>query len=258
MCELLGMSANVPTDICFSLTGLVQRGGKTGPHKDGWGIAFYEGKGLRVFHDPEPGVESKIAAFVQKLPIKSEIVISHIRKANRGKVDLKNTHPFIREFWGSYWTFAHNGQFKGIKEESLGDFQPVGSTDSEFAFCWLLGKLKKKFKSPPKKETELFQAIEGYMLELHQKGVSNLLLSDSKNLYTFCSTKLSWITRKSPFGKARLVDADLSVDFRKVTTAGDIVTVIATQPLTSNEEWTVCKPGEFSVWRKGKIVFSNR
>ncbi len=40
MCELLGMSANVPTDICFSFTGLVQRGGGTGPHKDGWGITF--------------------------------------------------------------------------------------------------------------------------------------------------------------------------------------------------------------------------
>lgn len=260
MCELLGMSANVPTDICFSLTGLVQRGGKTGPHKDGWGIAFYEGKGLRIFHDPSPGVESKIAAFVQNLPIKSEIVISHIRKANRGKVDLKNTHPFVREFWGSHWTFAHNGQFKKIKEKSLslGDFQPVGSTDSEYAFCWLLGKLKKKFKNPPKKEAELFKTVESLMRELHQKGVSNILFSDSKNLYMYCSTKLSWITRKAPFGKARLVDADLSVDFRKVTTPGDRVTVIATRPLTSNEEWTICQPGEFSVWRKGRIVFSNR
>jgi predicted glutamine amidotransferase len=40
MCELLGMSANVPTDIVFSFTGLMQRGGRTGPHRDGWGIAF--------------------------------------------------------------------------------------------------------------------------------------------------------------------------------------------------------------------------
>ncbi len=40
MCELLGMSANVPTDICFSFTGLMQRGGRTGPHRDGWGITF--------------------------------------------------------------------------------------------------------------------------------------------------------------------------------------------------------------------------
>lgn len=30
MCELLGMSANVPTDINFSLSGLIPRGGKTG------------------------------------------------------------------------------------------------------------------------------------------------------------------------------------------------------------------------------------
>ena len=38
MCELLGMSANVPTDIRFSFAGLAQRGGNTGPHRDGWGI----------------------------------------------------------------------------------------------------------------------------------------------------------------------------------------------------------------------------
>ena len=48
MCELLGMSANVPTDICFSFTGLMQRGGLTGPHRDGWGITFYEDKGCRT------------------------------------------------------------------------------------------------------------------------------------------------------------------------------------------------------------------
>ena len=41
MCELLDMSANVPTDICFSFTGLMQRGGGCSPHRDGWGIAFY-------------------------------------------------------------------------------------------------------------------------------------------------------------------------------------------------------------------------
>lgn len=44
MCELLGMSANVPTDICFSFTGLMQRGGRTGPHRDGWGITFMKVK----------------------------------------------------------------------------------------------------------------------------------------------------------------------------------------------------------------------
>ncbi len=100
MCELLGMSANVPTDICFSFSGLLERGGRTGPHADGWGIAFYEGKGVRSFRDPMSSCHSEVARFVKCYPIKSHIVISHIRQANRGRVCLENTHPFFREMWG--------------------------------------------------------------------------------------------------------------------------------------------------------------
>jgi hypothetical protein len=95
MCELLGMSANVPTDICFSFTGLMQRGGKTGPHRDGWGIAFYEGRGCRTFHDPNPSAESEIARLVQRYAIKSPIVVSHIRRANRGRI-CSGEHPSLQ------------------------------------------------------------------------------------------------------------------------------------------------------------------
>ena len=93
MCELLGMSANVPTDIVFSFTGLVERGGVTGPHKDGWGITFYDGKGCRSFKDPLPSCESEVAKLIKSYPIKSKAVISHIRQANSGGVCLENTHP---------------------------------------------------------------------------------------------------------------------------------------------------------------------
>ena len=79
MCELLGMSADAPTDICFSFAGLMQRGGATGPHKDGWGMVFYEGKGVRSFHDPEPSANSEIANLVCDHPIRAKIVIGHIR-----------------------------------------------------------------------------------------------------------------------------------------------------------------------------------
>jgi len=64
MCELLGMSANIPTDICFSLKGLARRGGEKGPHKDGWGITFYEGKGCRSFKDPMPCVDLTFLVFL--------------------------------------------------------------------------------------------------------------------------------------------------------------------------------------------------
>ena len=48
MCQLLGMNCNTPTDICFSFAGFQARGGLTDVHGDGWGIAFFEGRGVRV------------------------------------------------------------------------------------------------------------------------------------------------------------------------------------------------------------------
>ncbi|MEJ2463775.1 MAG: class II glutamine amidotransferase [Candidatus Thiodiazotropha sp.] len=251
MCELLGMSANVPTDICFSFSGLVERGGRTGPHQDGWGIAFYEGKGCRTFHDPQASADSEIAKLIRHYPIRSCNVISHIRRANRGKICLENTHPFSRELWGRNWTFAHNGELKGIKKYPLAYYRPVGTTDSEHAFCWLMDQIRNEFPEMPRNMKPVWKRIGEFCRELYGLGIFNMLLCDSQNLYAFCATKLSWITRKAPFGKAQLIDLDFKVDFSKETKPDDVVTVIATQPLTDNEFWTVMETGELRIFRDG-------
>jgi predicted glutamine amidotransferase len=252
VCELLGMSANVPTDICFSFSGLVQRGGATGPHKDGWGITFYEGNGCRTFKDPMPSFNSPIARLVQDYPIKSCAVISHIRQANRGDVRLENTHPFTRELWGRNWTFAHNGQLKGYRQLPTGHFRPVGQTDSEYAFCWLLNKLREHYPRTPGNWLAVFRYIASLADELRQKGVFNMLLSDGQYIMAYCSTHLHWITRRAPFGKAKLLDQDVEIDFQQQTTPNDVVTVIATQPLTGNETWNKIAPGEFALFHRGE------
>lgn len=258
MCELLGMSSNIPADICFSFSGLMQRGGKTGPHKDGWGIAFYEGRGCRTFHDPFPSSHSEIAKLIKHYPIKSKQVICHIRKANRGRVCLENTHPFVRELWGRNWCFAHNGQLKGIKKNlKLEHFQPVGTTDSEFAFCWMLDQINATFPHPPKDEQKLWQFLKSLSDDLAQLGVFNFLLCDSRYLYAHCSTKLAWVTRKAPFGSAKLVDDDLKVDFHLHLAPEDVITILATTPLTANEEWYKAQKGEFLIFKEGlKIAFN--
>jgi glutamine amidotransferase len=81
-----------------------------------------------------------------------------------------------------------------------------------------------------------------------------MLMSDSRALYCYCSTRLCWITRRAPFGVARLKDADITVDFLEVTTPNDIVTVIATEPLTDNETWTPVSPGEMITFEDGLPV----
>lgn len=249
------MSANVPTDICFSLTGLMERGGRTGPHSDGWGIAFYEGRGFRAFRDSGASADSELARMFRHCSIKSHIVISHIRQANSGSVKLENTHPFERELWGRYWAFAHNGQLRGVRRLKPDFYRPVGGTDSERAFCWLLSVLRGRFPNPPTRPATFWRLLKSLSDELNAMGVSNYLMSDSRSLFCYCSTRLHWITRRAPFGPASLRDAEMEVDFAQETTPNDVVTVVATQPLTTNETWYALEPGELAVFVEGERVF---
>ncbi|MCZ4338672.1 class II glutamine amidotransferase [Shewanella colwelliana] len=254
MCELLAMSANVPTDIVFSFTGLAERGGVTGPHVDGWGITFYEGKGSRTFKDACPSSQSHVAKLIKSYPIKSEVVVSHIRQANRGCVSLENTHPFTRELWGRYWTYAHNGQLSDYQQKfAVSRYQPVGDTDSELAFCWILERVVQQFGDrEPADLKPVFSFVAQLADEIRALGVFNMILSDGDHLMSYCSNNLCYITRRAPFGKAKLIDTDVVIDFNKETTPNDIVTVIATRPLTDNEQWHILSPGEWKLFCKGE------
>jgi glutamine amidotransferase len=45
----------------------------------------------------------------------------------------------------------------------------------------------------------------------------------------------------------------MSIDFSKLNEKDDLITLIATQPLTANEEWYAFKPGEFKVFENGQV-----
>jgi predicted glutamine amidotransferase len=253
MCELLGMSCNTPTDLTFSFTGFSSRGGRTGPHGDGWGLAFFEGRASRVFLDPNPCCESPLAAFFRSHSVKTEIAVAHIRKRTHGPVGLANTHPFWREMWGRSWVFAHNGTLPGVESLALDRYNPIGETDSERAFCWMLGQILREFHAYPGPE-QLFAAVARLGSELSERGVFNFLLSNGEYLFARCDTKLHHIIRKAPFGRATLADEDVTVDFSRVTTPDDQVAVVATTPLTRDEPWRKGEPGELWVFQRGELV----
>ena len=251
MCQLLGMNCNVPTDIVFSFTGFATRGGRTDSHNDGWGIAFFEGAGVRHFVDHEAAVASPIAELIKRCPIKSKNVIAHIRKATQGRVSLENCHPFVRELWGHYWVFAHNGDLKNFAPTLDGAFRPVGTTDSEWAFCYLLQELRRRFRDTPPPLAALTEALRELCAEIAAYGTFNMMLSDGSALFAHCSTQLHYIIRQHPFATAKLSDEDLSVDFSRVTTPNDRVAIIVTTPLTDNETWTQFGQNELKVFVEG-------
>lgn len=254
MCELLGMECNVPTDIVFSFAGLTARGGRTGIHADGWGLALYEGKAARLFLEPAAAADSPLARFLREHPIKTLQAIAHVRKRTRGPVCLVNTHPFVRELWGRQFVFAHNGTVKQARRLKLGRFQPVGTTDSEHAFCALLGAVAHDFDGYPRAPSALAESIAAHGARIGRGGTFNFLLGDGRQLVARCSTKLHYLIRRAPFAQATLADEDLAIDFAAVTTPRDRVAVIATMPLTRDEQWTAAEPGTTWVFRRGALA----
>ncbi|MGV7208454.1 class II glutamine amidotransferase [Oxalobacteraceae bacterium A2-2] len=251
MCQLLGMNCNVPTDIVFSFTGFALRGGRTDTHHDGWGIAFFEGAGVRHFVDHQAAVDSPIAELIKRYPIKSKNVIAHIRKATQGHVALENCHPFVRELWGRYWVFAHNGDLKEFSPVLDGPYHPVGSTDSERAFCYLLQELRRRFGERQPPLAALRAALGELAAGIAAHGTFNMMLSSGSELFAHCSTNLVYLVRQHPFDTARLSDQDMQVDFSEVTTPSDRVAIIVTAPLTTNEQWTAFQPGELKLFIDG-------
>jgi len=177
-------------------------------------------------------------------------VISHARRANRGRVMLANTHPFMRELWGRTWSFAHNGQLKGIKAKSLSHYSTVGTTDSEHAFCWILGELRRRWTKMPARKA-LDSALTELMNQAAEHGVFNVLMSESSALYCFRTTHLVSLTRRAPFGPATGIDDGAVVDFAAETTPTDVVTIIATKPLTRDETWRDLPKHQLTVFRDG-------
>jgi predicted glutamine amidotransferase len=239
MCQLLGLNCATPTDATFSFTGFRERGG-----------AFFEGKGLRLFLDHESAAQSPMAQFLQAYPLKSRNIVAHVRKATVGEVALENAHPFVRELWGRQWVFAHNGDLKDYEPKLHSHFRPVGTTDSERAFCWLMQELHKSHAGLPSVR-ELTATLRELIPQVTRFGNFNFLLSNGEALWAHCSTNLHWLVRQHPFALATLKDCDWTVDFATMNQPGDRAAVIVTTPLTSNEQWTAFQPNELKVFVDG-------
>jgi predicted glutamine amidotransferase len=258
MCELLALSANTPTDIGFSFRGLSQRGGASGEHADGWGLASFtpEGHGLTLLREEAPAAFSALADQLAERSPKALVSIAHIRKATRGVVALENCHPFSRSWGKQTWVFAHNGDLHGTIPLG-GRYRPFGSTDSEAAFCWILERLDQAGVDP-QDPGALFDLLHHCAAELAERGTFNALISNGHWLFATATSRLHWLTRRAPFCKATLADPPLQVDFSSLTTANDVVTILSTEPLTVDEYWQPFQAGESLLFSAGEVFQRSR
>jgi glutamine amidotransferase len=150
--------------------------------------------------------------------------------------------------------FAHNGNLPQFKPTLDGSYKPVGNTDSEHIFCWLLQSLRQHFGDIPPSLDALFAKVNDLIHPLSGMGIFNFLLSNGKWLIAHCSTELSYIVRRAPFNVAHLKDEDVMVDFSQISSPDDRVAVIATLPLTDNEPWITMPPGSMWLFEHGLVA----
>ena len=132
-------------------------------------------------------------------------------------------------------------------------FRPVGDTDSERAFCWLMQEMSKAHASVPS-VAELTATLAELVPQVAAHGSFNFMLSNGVALWAHCSTRLYSVLRRHPFARAQLRDEDLSVDFARNTAPTDRVAVVVTEPLTVDEPWIAFAPGELRVFEAGVLA----
>lgn len=260
MCELFGMSSRLPTNVTFSLSVLGDRGGRLEPHKDGWGIAFNEGKDFRIIKEAALASNSACLQFIEGYDFKSNVVISHIRRATAPTVpSFTNTHPFARELYGFTHVFAHNGDVRGVLEDGrFGPkyYHPQGETDSERAFCSLLDRLRDGLTPASVMQFEKkIPIIEKWASEVSEFGVFNFLLADTQYLYVHCSTHLFYVLRECVSQTECLKSEELTIRLAQNSNGMQRVTAVATEPLTRDEGWQPVPTGKVLAFLGGERIY---
>ena len=239
MCELLGINSNRPVEMRTLLGLFARRGGETADNPDGWGLAYFDGNDFLLHKAPEAAADSALLLSLSET-IRSNLVIAHVRKANPPTSHtLANTHPFVRDCCGRHWVFAHNGkvpellQSGGCCHPQLS--HPLGDTDSEHAFYFLLDEIAGVFTGSDSVKTAIWlQTLAKLSGAIAAYGQFNFLLSDGERLIAYGHDRLHRLQQNHGDHK---------------------VTLIASEPLT-DENWEVFLPGQLQVYEGGELQVS--
>ena len=266
MCELFGLSSSAPVGMSYALHEFATHGGLVHRNKSGWGIAYRRDRDATLMKEPSPASDSALVKFIESHPISTTTAIAHVRYATAGEPSYENTHPFIRELGGRTHVFAHNGGLDGVWQKlplPQGGFQTIGETDSEYAFCVLLERLRHLWCDPKKipGQEEKLAVVAETAATLRELGTANFLYSDGDTLIVHahkrCWEEPGGFSAPRPPGLSTLAltGADLHAHGLHVDSMGadSALTAVASVPLTQ-DNWEPLPEGTILALHRGREV----
>ena len=265
MCELFSISSRLPTRTTFSLHTFASHGAPGRSAVDGWGIAFFDGPDVRVYKEPEPAGDSAWLAFVEGQRLACRLIVSHIRRATTGAISLANTQPYVRELGGRMHVFAHNGRLDAVtscNDAAQLRFHPVGTTDSEMAFCLLLQRLLPLWSvATVPRLADRLSIVAGFAREMREFGPANFLYGDSDALFAHGHRRMQSNGTIAPPG-LWILQRECTVDPEGLAQSGvtlqafgdsQKIVLLASVPLSS-ERWRSLDEGEVIAIKDGRVV----
>lgn len=205
---------------------------------------------MRLVKEAEPASHSACVRFLQEHPFTSGVVLSHIRKATQGRMAMKNCQPFARELGGRMHVFAHNGDLhlEALRAKMpLRHFQPIGDTDSEYAFCALLERMRALRRHGGLAPLhERLAVVARFAASIRALGPANFLYADGDALFIHAH-------RRSPGAGAAPRPPGLHL-LRRRCAPDQSVVLAASVPLTEERGWEAMQEGELVAAQGGNIV----
>jgi len=204
MCDLFALSASQTYSATTSLPLFAVRGRQ---NVHGWGIGFFrqqqpvvEKSGEKVYQD------GRLHGSFQRLArvVAGPIILAHIRYKSSGKVDECHAHPFVLDFWGQSWLFAHNGKAPAIESyESAHAPALEAASDSARTFEFLRDHFLEA--APRRSSVSFLQVLKESLTQLIHRypGEYNILLTNGRFLWAFTNHRQFLLLK----GSKRLEDA---------------------------------------------------
>ena len=189
MCELFGVSSTKKIR-CNDMLEEFFSHADTNPH--GWGIATFYENTVSVEKEPVSAIESVYLKNRLTVDIMEDRLLAHIRRASKGQVEYKNTHPFfMRDNSGRLWTLIHNGNIFESAELTTYTYLQPGNTDSERILYYLVDMINRKTAEvgSPLTDMERFDVVEEVIKVITPENKVNLIIDDGELFYVHTNQK---------------------------------------------------------------------
>lgn len=174
----------------------------------------------------------------------------------------RDTQPFYRSFANHDWLFMHQGELNKSQLKTIipvNDFiQPIGTTDSELIFCYLLSMLHQQGIQ------HLAEINPSQLLlwceALNPFGTANIALTDGDSTFIYHGQQPDapiFHTRISPPNTLSVLEAnDVSIYFDDPRDVYRTMMIFSSMPFHQGD-WYELQPGQLVIVNHGSVVWSN-